>query len=331
MDFAPTEPAPGELAPVFYWIFYCLPLFQEFSAFQDQNGSIGNSVSVDLYPNLNSSVEEYGWQETINEIEAYEDYRQCPWDNLETLEPNASESEITRAKETYLTQHGSEAQNIEDCFTPLVLEMQKEGKDCKSICTRYYQEQFEKYETYAEAEADGFLTDFSEKAGVSSEYLSDCIDYISITFDRNNTLQNLGNLDELPFQIVTCIISIVGLVGNLALFVIYVRKDQKIRFNTLMLLITSFDFFYNVIGIAEFFENETLEWLILFLYGFTITGSVWATTLVTIERYLLLCKEKYITYSGYSLHIFEHNCFLGKLTNILSTGPFCSSLLLQFC
>ena len=251
---------------------------------------------------------------------------------METLEPDASESEITRVKETYLTQHGSEAQNIEDCFTPLVLEMQKEGKDCKSICTRYYQEQFEKYETYAEAEADGFLTDFSEEAGASSEYLSGCIAYI--TSDVTNTLQNLGNLDatsKLPFQIVTCIISIFGLVGNLALFVIYVRKDQKIRFNTLMLLITSFDFFYNVIGIAEFFENETLEWLILFLYGFTITGSVWATTLVTIERYLILCKEKYITYSGYSLHIFEHNCFLGKLTNILSTGPFCSSLLLQFC
>ena len=104
---------------------------------------------------------------------------------------------------------------------------------------------------------------------------------------------------KLPFKIVCCIISIFGLLGNLALFGIYVRKDRKVRFNSLMLLITSFDFFFIVCGVAkvvigltESSEDKILVKVIIFLYQFTFTGSVYTTTLVAIERYLILCKEK---------------------------------------
>ena len=114
----------------------------------------------------------------------------------------------------------------------------------------------------------------------------------------------LDATSKLPFKIVNCIISIFGLVGNLALFVIYVRKDHKVRFNSLMLLITSFDFiflvFENVRTVIEL--TEDVKWIymdkpiylriILFLYGFTFTGSVYTTILVNIERYLILCREK---------------------------------------
>ena len=113
------------------------------------------------------------------------------------------------------------------------------------------------------------------------------------------SLMTLDATSKLAFKIVCCIISLFGLLGNLALVVIYVRKDRKVRFNSLMLLIMTFDSFFIVCGVAnmvieltESSEDKILVKVITFLYHFTFTGSVSTTTLVAIERYLILCKEK---------------------------------------
>ena len=87
-------------------LFLCLPLLQEFSTLQSQNGTIYNAP-YDLYPNLNVTMR-HGWQVTSTRIKACKDYQQCPWHNLETLpsqaflESDASQSEVTKAKEKYL-------------------------------------------------------------------------------------------------------------------------------------------------------------------------------------------------------------------------------------
>ena len=100
-------------------IFWCLPLLREFSVLQTQNGSIDN-VPFDTYYYLNVSMEDFGRQTTSNRIKACQDHKKCPWYNLETLpsqaflEPDASQSVVNRAKETYLTMYGSGSMNIDD-------------------------------------------------------------------------------------------------------------------------------------------------------------------------------------------------------------------------
>ena len=290
-------------------LFLCLPLLQEFSTLQSQNGTIYNAP-YDLYPNLNYSMT-HGWQATSTRIKACKDYRQCPWYDLETLpsqaflEPDASQSEITRAKETYLTMYGSGSQNIDYCFTSLILSMRKEYKDCNSIYSMYFKEYLNKFglrKDVPQNETTPFLMDLLEKEGVSPNYFKQCLDYKFSNGIGSNSVTSLMTLDapsKLPFKIVCCIISIFGLLGNLALFVIYVRKDRKVRFNSLMLLIMTFDSFFIVCGVAnmvieltESSEDNILVKVITFLYHFTFTGSVSTTTLVAIERYLILCKEK---------------------------------------
>ena len=293
-------------------LFLCLPLLKEFSALQNENGILSN-VSPDTYPNLNASMEE-GSELTSNRIKACLDFKKCPWDNFETLpsqaflEPDASQSEIARAKETYLAKYGSGSQNIDDCFKPLVLTMRKEDKDCSSMFSNHKKEYLNKFGVrldVPQTEMMQFLIHFTEKEGVTIDFYLKCRHYLLNT--NKETYESMMPLDvtsKLPFKIVNCIISIFGLVGNLALFVIYVRKDQKVRFNSLMLLITSFDFiflvFQNVRTVIEL--TEDVKWIymnkpiylriILFLYGFTFTGSVYTTILVNIERYLILCREK---------------------------------------
>ena len=95
-----------------------------------------------------------------------------------------------------------------------------------------------------------FWNEIAGQSTVSVEDIVGCLKYKATSADANNQLyKSLSTLDstsKLAFKIVSYIISIFGLVGNLALFVIYVRKDRKVRFNSLMLLITSFDFFFIV-------------------------------------------------------------------------------------
>ena len=187
-------------------------------------------------------------------------------------------------------------------------------QDCDSMFTKFkkaMQELGEKSGINAMANiSETFVLDFLNQNGgaskVSLEDFSRCLSHKATFMDAKNQLfKSLSTVDatsKLAFKIVSCIISIFGLVGNLAMFVIYFRKDRKVRFNSLMLLITSFDFFFIVFGMVQLAihltesgeDQLTLAKIVQFLYSFTFTGSVYTTTLVVIERYLILCKQKYV-------------------------------------
>ena len=135
--------------------------------------------------------------------------------------------------------------------------MHKEAKDCTSMKNKYMKELFNKFgneEEIPETQTSSFTMDFIQKEGVL-DYFEQCIDFDSE--DANNqlyTITSLTTLDptsKLAFMIISCIISIFGLVGNLTLFVIYVRKDRKVRFNSLMLLIISFEFFFIICEVVK--------------------------------------------------------------------------------
>ena len=114
---------------------------------------------------------------------------------------------------------------------------------------------------------------------------------------------NLNPDDSMPFQIMEFIIATFGLFGNIALLVTYFRKDRKIRFNNLMMLIGAFDVLFVLLALVgatsnlaftitpTSITNQLRKW-----YNFTslwsFSGSVYVTALIAIERFLAICKER---------------------------------------
>ena len=97
------------------------------------------------------------------------------------------------------------------------------------------------------------------------------------------------------FKIGTYISAIFGLLGNLALFYTYWKKNRKVRFNILMLMITAFDLVYLVVELVAYSTEDTFEQyngITGFIYNFTFACSVYTTALTVIERFLILCLEK---------------------------------------
>ena len=204
-------------------------------------------------------------------IDVCKDYEQCPWDELETLpsqdffDPKASQSVVTRAKETYFALHGEGSQTIDACFTSLVLSMKKKMQNCNTLFPKYKEAMHEL------SEKSSSMTEFSETDGgtfsvgiwnqiggaskVSWEDFDGCLKYKVTSSDARNqlftTLTTVDPISKLAFKIVSSTISIFGLLGNLALFAIYIKKDCKVRFNNLMLLIISFDFFFIICGVVK--------------------------------------------------------------------------------
>ena len=304
-------------------VYKCLPILQDYIAFQNESLKYP-SLEEDFYNHI--SYKYQFWWMNKNMIDVCKDYGQCPWSKLETIpsqdffDPKASQSEVTRAKETYLALHGEGSQTIDACFTSLVLSMRKKMQDCNSMFTKFkkaiQESGMKAFVNTSETNSETFGLDFWNQIGgaskVSPEDFGGCLSYKETFMDAKNQLfKSLSTVDatsKLAFKIVSCIISIFGLVGNLAMFVIYFRKDRKVRFNSLMLLITSFDFFFIVFGMVQVAIHLTesgedqptlahrgsLAKIVQFLYSFTFTGSVYTTTLVVIERYLILCKQKYV-------------------------------------
>ena len=97
------------------------------------------------------------------------------------------------------------------------------------------------------------------------------------------------------FKIGTYISAILGLLGNLALFYTYWKKNRKVRFNILMLMIATFDLVYLVVELVAYSTEDTFEQyngITGFIYNFTFACSVYTTALTVIERFLILCLEK---------------------------------------
>ena len=121
-------------------VYNCFPILQDYHAFQNKSLKSPN-LEEDFY---NSTSYKYKfWWMNKNLIDACKDYEQCPWDELERLpsqdffDPKASQSVVTRAKETYFALHGEGSQTIDACFTSLVLSMRKNMQNCKTFVSKY--------------------------------------------------------------------------------------------------------------------------------------------------------------------------------------------------
>ena len=90
------------------------------------------------------------------------------------------------------------------------------------------------------------------------------------------------------WAIITLIISIIGLLGNIALMVTYRKKNLQIRFNVLMITLACFDIFYLISDSITQFQDF---WLLMHLRGFGFSASILTTVCISFERYMVLCKN----------------------------------------
>ena len=98
---------------------------------------------------------------------------------------------------------------------------------------------------------------------------------------------------DLIYQIVECIFAGIGLIANGALFVIYLKKDRKVRFNQSMLLLISWDTLFIVSMLIQNFATlETDLSLMTLFYRGSFDASVLTTTLIALEQFMILCRNK---------------------------------------
>ena len=103
---------------------------------------------------------------------------------------------------------------------------------------------------------------------------------------------------KIIIYVFAALIWISGLIGNIKLILLYRKKDLKIRFNCLMLVLASFDLSYllSVIFLltsSKFGGGDSDIYMISgFVMHCNFKGSVFTTLAISIERYLVFCKNK---------------------------------------
>ena len=99
------------------------------------------------------------------------------------------------------------------------------------------------------------------------------------------------DIDITPQLVFTITISIFGLFGNTALIYTYSKKNLEIRFNALMITLAAYDIFYLITDSTTLITNH---WTLNHFRGFAFTGSIITTVTISLERYLVLCKDSHI-------------------------------------
>ena len=98
---------------------------------------------------------------------------------------------------------------------------------------------------------------------------------------------------KLIYSVIKGIFAGIGLIANAALFVIYLKKDRKVRFNLSMLLLITWDTLFILSMLIRFATLPTpFSTIAYFLHWATFSGSVITTTLTAVERCLVLCRNK---------------------------------------
>ena len=101
------------------------------------------------------------------------------------------------------------------------------------------------------------------------------------------------------------IVGIFGIVGNLAAIAVFARQHLQKNFHALMLSLSIFDLIYIIASIFLFGMKELNESyrtmginFLLFPWGLPIaqigiTGSIYFTLAITVERYVTVCHPFY--------------------------------------
>ena len=151
---------------------------------------------------------------------------------------------------------------------------------------------------------------------------------LSTCFETLSGLDGSNNPKILiTFFALNCIIATFGILGNIALILTYLKKNRSLRFNQLMITLATFDFFCLISGVV----NDVLQRsglgehkAITFPYFGFVGASVYTAISICLERYLILCHERYFhfTYSGIELREYETNVLMitGKLISTQLVG-----------
>ena len=87
--------------------------------------------------------------------------------------------------------------------------------------------------------------------------------------------------------------ALLGIIGNILLILTYKKKDLKTRFNSLMLLLAICDLLYLIflsftLVVISYIGTEPV---LVFLTECVFSGSVYTTTVIAFERYLVFCRD----------------------------------------
>lgn len=125
-------------------------------------------------------------------------------------------------------------------------------------------------------------------------------------FSENNstsseTLRYYENLEYWVEGVLLFIVGFIGLMGNSAAIFVFARQHVQKNFHYLMLALASFDLGYILVSfilfalpqfIKDFRRGFTYNWLlpyVLPLCQMAMTGSIYCTIAITIERYFTVC------------------------------------------
>ena len=184
-------------------IFYCLPLLQDYGSYQtwiyepDKSSYKPPSVRSgndddDFFATMSAKYSETITHDDTDACGSYEYFVQEDWGRY-FVQPDASQSEINRAKEvlfnakveeylSYLNE--SEAKKmakhpVETCFTPAILSMHKKVLECNSVYVSFTKRFYGKEDLleYLEIEKKTFWEELCEGVGLSSKDCDGCMEY----------------------------------------------------------------------------------------------------------------------------------------------------------
>ena len=150
------------------------------------------------------------------------------------------------------------------------------------------------------------LSEFSTSYDRSSINESKCT-------PSNGTAEN-GYHDgrEFTFEIVLLtIVGSFGIVGNTAAIVMFVRMKDQMNFHRIMIMLSTFDSILILLNIVTFvykhfsesFNAVGYHYIALFMLPvaqIAMTGSIYSTMAITVERYLIACKPFYVVSNRWS-------------------------------
>ena len=110
---------------------------------------------------------------------------------------------------------------------------------------------------------------------------------------NDSEIENGLDSSQMFFAGILVVLAAFGIGGNIALIRNYQAKNLKVRFNCLMLFLAICDLTYLISIIVVLIVVETvgevhfLHWLCEVFFA----CSVYTTTAITLERYLVFCKN----------------------------------------
>ena len=111
---------------------------------------------------------------------------------------------------------------------------------------------------------------------------------------------------EFVFEVVLLsTIGALGIAGNTAALVLFSRQSKQLKFHRLMMMLAAYDLFYIVLSLLLFtipqispgYKTMGYHYHVLPralpLAQMTLTGSIYSTLAMTVERYLTVCHPFY--------------------------------------